>query len=60
MADYLLLETDDRLVLEDGTGDLLLESSTPQTAVTDDSIHLGTKDSLGVTTMPILGGWPSW
>ncbi len=27
MADYLLLETGDKLILESGTGDLLLESS---------------------------------
>ena len=30
MADYLLLETGDKLILEDASGNLLLESSTAE------------------------------
>ena len=28
--------------------------------VLDDKIHLGTKESLGVTSQPTLGGWQAW
>ncbi len=35
MADYLLLETGDRIVLEDGTGDVLLEQQGAIPIVTD-------------------------
>ena len=32
----------------------------PITGVLDDKIHLGTKESLGVTSQPTLGGWQAW
>lgn len=30
------------------------------TGVLDDKMHLGTKESLGVTAQPTLGGWQGW
>ena len=32
----------------------------PIVGILDDKFHLGTKESLGVTQQPTLGGWQAW
>ena len=32
----------------------------PVVGILDDKFHLGTKESLGVTQQPTLGGWHAW